>query len=103
MITPHYSDKAKHWQLDESITFLNHGSFGATPTAILKKQQELVAQMESEPLRFMIGELEPMWDQARETTAKFLGTTAGNLVFVNNATMGVNTILHSLSFNAGDE
>ena len=103
MITPHYSDKARHWQLDESITFLNHGSFGATPAAILKKQQELTAKMESELVRFMVRELEPMWDKARETTAQFLGTTADNLVFVRNATMGVNTIFHSLDLSAGDE
>lgn len=102
-VTPHYSDKAKYWQLNESITFLNHGSFGATPTAILKKQQELIAQMEANPHGFMRRELEPMWDDAREKTARFLGTTGENLVFLRNATMAVNTIFHSLDFNPGDE
>lgn len=103
MNTPHYSNKAGHWKLDQNITFLNHGAFGATPSAILEKQQELRARMESEPVRFMIRELEPLWDQAREATAQFLGTSSHNLVFIRNSTMGVNTILHSLDLKEDDE
>ena len=53
------------WALDDSIHFLNHGSYGATPKAVLAKQQELRAQLESEPVRFMSRELEPLLDAAR--------------------------------------
>ena len=49
----------QHWTLDPNITFLNHGSFGATPRVVLEAQNEFRAQMEREPVRFFVRELEP--------------------------------------------
>ena len=40
-----------HWLLDPTITYLNHGSFGATPIAVLAKQDEYRTQLEREPVR----------------------------------------------------
>jgi isopenicillin-N epimerase len=91
------------WSLDPSITFLNHGSFGACPIAILEYQQTLRAQMEAEPVQFFAMELEPMLDQARQVLAEFVGADPAGLVFVPNATTGVNTVLRSLSLQPGDE
>lgn len=102
-MSPHYSSISQHWQLDEKMTFLNHGSFGATPTKILEKQNELRKQAEAELVRFYIREMEDLWDQARIATADFLGSKHYNLVFVKNTTMGVNTIMNSLQFKEGDE
>lgn len=98
-----YSPLIKNWTLDQSVTFLNHGSFGATPAKILKLQQKLRTRLEAEPVHFMIREMEPMWYEARKITAEFLGCKPQNLVFVKNATMGVNTVLHSLHLEKGDE
>ena len=103
MHLPSYSKHIEHWSLDRNMVFLNHGSFGATPTKILELQQKYIYQMEAEPVRYMIRELEPLWWEAKEKTAHFLGANPSNLVFVKNATMGVNTILHSLNFESGDE
>jgi isopenicillin-N epimerase len=97
------ADWRKLWSLDPSITFLNHGSFGACPIAILNYQQSLRAQMEAEPVRFFALELEPLLDAARLALANFVGADAEGLVFVPNATAGVNTVLRSLSFQPGDE
>lgn len=91
------------WALDDSIHFLNHGSYGATPKAVLAKQQELRARLESEPVRFMSRELEPLLDAARARLATFLGARTDDLVFVSNATTGVNAVLRSLDFAPGDE
>ena len=100
---PSYSKHIEHWSLDRDMVFLNHGSFGATPTKILEKQQSYIQQMEAEPVRYMVRELEPMWWEAKSKVAEFIGAKASNLVFVKNATMGVNTILHSLEFEPDDE
>ena len=44
-----------------------------------------------------------MLDQARAALAQFTGARPDDLVFVPNATSGVNTVLRSLVFDAGDE
>lgn len=92
-----------HWTLDPNITYLNHGSFGATPRAVLEKQNEYRAQMEREPVRFFVRELEPMLDAARADLAAFLGADAQGLAFVPNATTGVNAVLRSLDLDKHDE
>ncbi|HUR46055.1 MAG TPA: aminotransferase class V-fold PLP-dependent enzyme [Candidatus Saccharimonadales bacterium] len=89
--------------LRPEITFLNHGSFGSCPRPVLEFQQRLRDRMEGEPVQFLAGQLEPLWDQARESLASFVGAAADDLVFVQNATTGLNTVLHSLSFVPEDE
>src|SRR6059058_5153917 len=93
----------EHWLLDPHITFLNHGSFGATPIAVLAKQDEYRTQLEREPVRFMVRELEPLLDEARRTLAAFLGAEEAGLAFVSNATAGVNAVLRSLDLDQHDE
>ena len=91
------------WTLDPDITFLNHGSFGATPRAVLEKQQELRARMEREPVLFLARELEARLDEARDVLAAFLDADASGLAFVPNATAGVNAVLRSLDLDLHDE
>jgi isopenicillin-N epimerase len=93
----------EHWLLDPAITYLNHGSFGAAPKAVLAKQSELRAQLESEPVRFMVRELEPLLDEARAVLAEFVGADTESIAFVPNATAGVNSVLRSLDLDLHDE
>jgi isopenicillin-N epimerase len=93
----------KLWSLDPTVTFLNHGSYGACPVAVLQAQQQLRNQLERQPLRFFMREFEALLDAARSQLATFVGTQAEELVFVPNATTGVNTVLRSLSFTSDDE
>jgi isopenicillin-N epimerase len=96
-------DRAELWALDRSLVFLNHGSFGACPTEVLRHQAELRAEMEAEPVRFLSRELDDRLAAARQALGAFLGADPDDLAFVNNATTGVNTVLRSLSFSPGDE
>ncbi len=91
------------WSLDPSVTFLNHGSFGAAPRAVLEAQGRLRARLEAEPVRFFVREYEALLDAARTRLAVFLGTRPEQLVFVANATNGVNTALASLDLEPDDE
>ncbi len=87
---------ARHWLLDSAIAFLNHGSFGACPTAVLEAQQALRSRIEQQPLQFFARDLEPLLDVARASLAQFVGADPADLVFVPNATTGINTVLRSL-------
>src|SRR5207302_1031328 len=92
-----------HWLLEPELIFLSHGAFGACPKRVLECQAEWRAGMERQPLQFLGRDLEHHLDSARETLAGFVGADADDLVFVPNATSGVNTVLRSLSFERGDE
>lgn len=97
------SEHASHWSLDPAVTYLNHGSFGACPRAVLAVQAELRAELEREPVDFLVRTLPRRLEEARGTLAAFLGAEPQDLAFVPNATTGVNAVLRSLSFGPGDE
>ncbi len=93
----------EHWLLDPQITFLNHGSFGATPRAVMARQDEIRLRLERQPVRFMVRELETLLDEARGELAAFLGADTSGLAFVPNATAGVNAVLRSLDLDKHEE
>ncbi len=91
------------WPLDPAVTFLNHGSYGACPTALLEHQHALRAELEAGPVRFLGRELDGRLDAARAALGAFVGADPDDLAFIGNATSGVNAVLRSLDFRAGDE
>lgn len=93
----------RHFCLDPTIRFLNHGSFGATPRVVLRRQDEYRERLESEPVRFYLRELPPLLDAARERLARFVGADPAHLAFVRNATEAVNSVLRSLPIERGDD
>ena len=94
---------ADSWGLDPNVCFLNHGSFGACPVAVLEEQSRLRRQMEADPVRFLDRELEGRLDEARAALARFVNADPDDIAFVPNATTGVNTVLRSLRFKPDDE
>jgi isopenicillin-N epimerase len=93
----------KLWTLEPGLAFLNHGSFGACPSAVLEAQSAWRERMEREPVRFFVRDLERLLDEARAALAGFLGADARDLCFVPNATAGVNAVLRSFPLEPGDE
>jgi isopenicillin-N epimerase len=87
----------QYWELDPQITFLNHGSHGACPLMVLAVQQQLRTQLEQEPVRFFMREFEGLMDEARSHLCQFIHADPSDVVFVPNATTGVNTVLSSLA------
>lgn len=91
------------WVLDPDIIQLNHGSFGACPRPVLAHQAGLRDEMESNLTRFMIRRLIDLLAPVREELAAFVGSDPQDLVFVRNATSGINAVLRSFDLRPGDE
>ncbi|VXD17572.1 aminotransferase class V-fold PLP-dependent enzyme [Planktothrix paucivesiculata] len=100
---PEYSPFSQYWLFDPKVTFLNHGAFGACPIPVLDAQSQFRQQLEQQPCHFYAREYEILLDQARVELANFVGANPEELVFVPNATTGVNTVLRSLVFSEQDE
>ncbi len=93
------------WLLDPEIVFLNNGSFGATPIDVLEVQHEWQRRFEREPVAFVRQHLHHELRDAAATMAAFLGARGEDLVFVENATTGVNAVIRSILplLDPGDE
>ncbi|HWA44780.1 MAG TPA: aminotransferase class V-fold PLP-dependent enzyme [Hypericibacter adhaerens] len=91
------------WALDPAIAYLNHGGYGATPHEVLAEQQRWRLELERGPTRFMQKTLPEALRANAAELARFLGADPQDLVFVENATQGMNAVLRSLEFSPGDE
>src|ERR1700760_1317950 len=93
---PPRSEFARHFSLDPSVTYLNHGAFGACPVEVQKVQEDYRARLERNPMHFFLRELEHAFDGVRTVLSPFVGAKPEDLAFVPNATAGVNTVLASI-------
>ena len=103
MDLPRRSDLAKYWQLDKNTVFLNHGSFGATPIEILNKQDIYRQKIEKDPVKFFERDYVDYWKKSIISLSEFINANPEGLVFIPNATSGVNTVLKNLDLKPGDQ
>lgn len=89
--------------LDPGTVFLNHGSFGACPRVVLEAQQRWQLEMERNPVLFLGRRSAALLAEARDALAGLVGARRDDLVFVPNATTGVNIVAQSLALAPGDE
>jgi isopenicillin-N epimerase len=89
--------------LEPGVRFLNHGSFGAPPRVVAEAAERWRRRMEENPDRFMREILPRELRKAAAALAAQVGARSEDLVFVENATAGVNAVLRSLDFEPGDE
>jgi isopenicillin-N epimerase len=89
--------------LDPDIAFLNNGSFGACPLQVTAAQDAIRREMERQPVAFFADEAPVRVRAAAARLATFLGAAAEDVVFVENATSGMNAVLRNLRFAPGDE
>jgi len=113
-LTPFGRGMLQHWALDPEITYLNHGTVGAPPKRVLAVQQAIRDEIERQPSRFLLRELSgiatgalraerPRMRVAADAVAAFVGARGDDLVFVDNATTGINAVLRSIDLREGDE
>lgn len=89
--------------LDQTITYLNHGSFGASPKPIFEEFQRLQLELEEEPVQFIVKKSLVYLKEAKEKLAKYIGCQPEDFFFTPNPTVAINTIIRSLNLQEGDE
>ena len=89
--------------LDSDITFLNHGSFGATPKPVFEEYQHWQHELELRPVEFLDRRFAERMAKSRAVLANYIGTQRDNLVYVTNATVGINIVARSLDLGSEDE
>lgn len=94
---------ASNWRFPGGTVYLNHGSFGATPTEVRLAKRRWQDRLDDQPMNFFVREFEPAFHTARETLSTLVGTSQENLVFVENATAAMNIVAHNLHLEKDDE
>ncbi|KAI0868383.1 putative aminotransferase family protein [Hypoxylon argillaceum] len=91
-----------HFGFAPTYTPLNHGSYGATPLPVRAAHAALQSQAEGAPDPFIALDWAPRLRGARAAAAGVLGCAVEDLVFVPNATTGVDTVLKNIAWAQGD-
>lgn len=89
--------------LDPGVHFLNHGSFGACPKPVFEEYQRWQRELERQPVEFLGRRFNDLMRAARTALADFVGAEADEVVYLTNATVGLNTVARSLALRPGDE
>jgi len=103
----------EQFPLEPGGIYLNHGTVGVTPLAVMRARAAILEEIERHPARYMIRELMqlgmsappelPRLRAAAGRVAEFVGVRTEDLVFVDNASSGVNAVLRSIELEPGDE
>jgi isopenicillin-N epimerase len=94
---------ASQFLLDDDIVFLNHGSFGACPRPVFEVYQNWQRELERNPIDFIARHTQDLMLESRKELASYLNAPVEQMVFVPNATYGINVVARSLELEAGDE
>ena len=92
-----------HFLLDPSVIFLNHGSYGATPKPVFEAYQNWQRRLERQPVLFLGRELPALMRESRMALGHYLNADPDDLVYIPNATHGVNIVARSLDLKPGEE
>jgi len=89
--------------LDPEVVYLNHGSFGACPRPVFDAYQRYQLELERRPMELLKRRYRELLDVARERLAAYVRADVDGLLFLPNATAGMNVLARSLALEPGDE
>jgi len=89
--------------LDPDVAYFNHGGYGACPASVFDEYQRWQRELEREPTDLLArGFADQIWN-ARQALAGFLGARPEDLVFTQNATAALNSVIRSLRIRPEEE
>ena len=91
------------FQIDNSVTFLNHGSFGSCPKPIFDEYLHFQKELETEPVNFIQVKQPQYLKTAKKALAQFIHCSENDFFFIPNPTVAINTVMRSLNLQPGDE
>ncbi|XP_078674340.1 uncharacterized protein LOC144912668 isoform X2 [Branchiostoma floridae x Branchiostoma belcheri] len=91
-----------HYLFEDGTAMCNHGSYGAVPRKVMEKQQSLQLSMERTPDRWFRETTPRLFQESISALAEFAGAKKENLMFIQNPTTAVNSVLKSFPFGPGD-
>jgi isopenicillin-N epimerase len=100
---PAKTDLRDLFLLRPDVVFLNHGSFGACPKSVFETYQAWQLELERQPVEFLGRRFSELMRAARQALGAFVGAEGDDLVYVPNATTGLNVVARSLPLEPGDE
>ncbi len=90
--------------LRKDITFLNFGSFGATPAPIFDAYQKWQRVLEAEPVQYIVFDGPGYLQTSRAALEGYIGVAdKDDLVYVTNPSFAVNMVAKNFPLAAGDE
>ncbi|KAF2207726.1 hypothetical protein CERZMDRAFT_107647 [Cercospora zeae-maydis SCOH1-5] len=97
-------DSTQGLALDDAaaVAEIETGSFGTYPRAVRTALRALQDECEGQPDRFIRYTFPRKVDASRQAVAEYLNAPVDAVVFVPNATTGVNTVLRNLVWQPGD-
>lgn len=96
-------DYKKLFLLNQEITYLNFGSFGACPKEIFEVYQDFQLQLEREPVQFITKSGMELLASSRLALSNYINCDSDDVVFMINPSYAINTIARSLKIEPGDE
>jgi isopenicillin-N epimerase len=100
---PDWSAARAQVPLDPTVTMLNTGSFGPTPTPVFDRVTELRRRLAAGPTDFFVRQVPPLLWESRTRTAEFLGTAPERFVFTTNVSVAINIVASSVQFPDGGD
>jgi isopenicillin-N epimerase len=91
-----------NFMLEPDVIYFNHGSQGACPRPVFEVYQDWQRTFAEQPVAFGRRHGDAIHD-ARRALADYVGAAPDNLVYVINATMGINIVARALCLSPDDE
>lgn len=90
--------------LTPGLTYLNTGSAGPTPRAVIDRMVQAMIEIEANPVRmtYGAGEIRLQTDRAREFAATLLGCDAPDLLITRSTTEAMNSVALGMRLEPGD-
>lgn len=93
----------EQFYINTETTFLNFGSFGASPKPVMQRYQQFQIEMETDPVDFMLVKGMQYLRESKQALAEYINCNAEDFVYVTNPSYAVNIIAKSFPLNANDE